>query len=253
MSLNLRYGLFALVVYLAFLVAGIPAQAYRWFAGASSPLHLYQPTGTLWQGRASMLELSGASFEDVDWRLRLLPLALGRIEFALQMSRGRGSVQGTLGRGLGGAVYARDLTLRMPVAEFSALIGHPVSDLKGNIDINLPRIGIRNHKLSEVAGTVQITDSGLGPPANVALGGFVLRLETGSNGMRGVLKDLGGPLQADGVVTVQPDGNYQFTGNLAVRDPSRADLAQALNFLGNPGPGGKVVINYNGKIPLDRL
>jgi hypothetical protein len=255
MSLKLRYGLFAFAVYLAFLVGDLPASTvYPWLkAHTAFPAELYQLSGTVWNGRAAALRLGNASFEQAAWRFRPQAALLGRMEYALAMNKGQGRLAAIAGRGLDGSLYIRDVDLRLGLEDFADLAGYPQTGLQGQVTAKLPRIALRAHRLSGIEGTVELANAALGPPANVALGGFSLRLETTAQGMRGVLKDTGGPLQADGVLTLQPDGNYRLNANLGVRDPTRSDLAQALKFMGPPGPGGRVVVNYNGRIPLERL
>lgn len=255
MKMKLRYGLFAFCLYLVFLVADMPARTvYSWLKTHTAfPAELYQPSGTVWNGSALGLRLSGVSFEQTAWHFRPQAMLLGRIEFALELGKGQGSVTGVAGRGLDGSRYVRDVALHMPLADFAELAGYPGSGLQGQVTAALGRIAVRAQRLTNVEGTVELAGVALGPPANLMLGGLSVKLETASQGMRGVLKDMGGPLQADGVLTLQPDGNYRFSGNLGVRDPTRSDLAQALKFLGAPGPGGRVVVNYNGRIPLERL
>jgi hypothetical protein len=254
-NLNPRYAIFGLAVYLVSLVATLPArEACRWLkTKAAFAFEIYQPSGTVWNGRAAAMRIAGVTFDSSTWHFRPWPMLLGRIEYALDLRAGKGGIQTIAGQSLNGSIYLRDLRLRMPLADIVGIAGQSNLGLEGDVSVDLPNVVIRARHLARLDGTIQVSDAGTSPPANVSLGGATIRLQTTQQGMRGILKDTGGPLIIEGVLTLQPDGTYQLAGNLAVRDPARADLVQALGFLGAPGSGGRVNVNYQGRIPLEQL
>jgi hypothetical protein len=69
--------------------------------------------------------------------------------------------------------------------------------------------------------------------------------------LRGQLADGGGPLAAEGVARLQPDGSYQFNGAFSARpgQPGASELAIGLNALGRPGADGKVRVSLAGRLP----
>ena len=81
-------------------------------------------------------------------------------------------------------------------------------------------------------------------------GSFEINFETTADGIKGVLKDTDGPLQANGILMLKPDGSYQFTASFTPRDATRNDIKQAL--LGNPSPAGKITISRSGKLQLEK-
>ena len=80
------------------------------------------------------------------------------------------------------------------------------------------------------------------------LGDLKMTFETGADGVKGILSDGGGPLSAEGLLTLDAEGGYQFNGALAARDPSAKDLKNALNSMGRPDREGKHVIKRSGKL-----
>ena len=77
-----------------------------------------------------------------------------------------------------------------------------------------------------------------------------MRLESSGDVVKGVLKDNGGPLQVDGILIYQPNGDYQFSLSLSARNPGDSQLRQALRFLGTPNAAGKVSLSRRGHIDL---
>lgn len=253
---RLRYGLFFLIVYLVFLIATLPAaQIYRWSGGGGSGVQLYGIEGTLWRGRAQALRIGTLSLDEPAWTFRPWVLLLGRTEFRVSAGLGGGSVQSIAGRSLRGALYARDLQLSaVPVNTLATLGGAPDMGLTGRINAGIDSLRVGGGELRELDGKVEANALGLGPPVDIALGGLTLQLETDrrENRIRGILQDNGGPLQAEGSLTLQPAGEYQFVGRISARGAAAGNLAQALNMLGRPGPDGRIAINRSGRLPLDQ-
>lgn len=253
--IRLRYGLFFLALYLLFLIVTLPAaQVYRWSVGEGGA-QLYGIDGTLWRGQAQTMRIGALSLDKPAWTFRPGALLLGRTEFRVSAGLGGGGVQAVTGRSLRGALYARDLQLSaVPIDTLAALGGEPDLGLTGRIDASIDALGVSGGQLRELAGRVEANGLGMGPPLDIALGGLTLQFETDrrEDRIRGVLQDTGGPLQAEGSLVLQPTGEYQFVGRVSARGAAAGKLGQTLNMLGRPGPDGRIAINRNGSIPLDR-
>lgn len=256
MNVRLRYALFFLGAYLLFLAASLPAaQLYQWSAQSGAlPVQLYQLSGTLWRGRAATMRMDGLSLDGPAWTFRPAALLLGRVEFGLDATLGSGTLETVAGRTLGGAAYAHELRLAAPIRELAAITGEPDMGLTGRLSAQIDRLRVDGGLLRQLDGRLDVSGAGMGPPLNVALGGFTVAFETDrENGaFNGTLKDTGGPLQAEGTITLQPDGVYVLNARLAAREPGGNGLAQALSMLGRPGPDGRIAVTQSGRIPLDR-
>jgi hypothetical protein len=55
-------------------------------------------------------------------------------------------------------------------------------------------------------------------------------------------------LQAEGLLTVDKEGKYDFNAEIAVRDPQQRDLANAIRSLGRQDRTGKVKIQQSGDL-----
>ncbi len=255
MKRGIAYGLFALAAYLVFLLAQLPAtQVYGRLAGhLSLPVTLYGLSGTLWDGRARVARWKDWRLEDLHWQLRPQALLLGRMEAALAVKRDEARLEAIVGRAWKGGLYLRDGHLRLPLAMLEALVSREPLGLAGEASLDLERLEIAPGRIVEASGVLNITGAGLAPPIKVTVGDFRVRFQTTAAGViEGHIKDTGGPLQAQGLFRLQPDGRYRLTAELAARDPKRSDLRQALATLGTPSPTGKVSLVRSGRLPLGR-
>lgn len=254
-----RYIGFALLAYLVFLCIMLPAErGYSLIKEKVAPLHLYQLHGSVWSGGAGMAVTGARQMQNIHWTLHPWMLLLGRIEASVAFDEAGRHTQAVLGRTVGGTIYLADVKTQLPPATLENALNIPGSGLDGSVDIALSEVKFTNGQLTTLDGTLSWNNAGLfvtRTSPKTKLGSFVMTLSTKStttgNEINGVLKDNpASPLRADGILRIKPDGTYQFTGSLALRDASRADLVQALRLFGSPGPGGKIPLSTAGAVPI---
>lgn len=242
------------VIYLLALVLTLPAvRAYALVGKHLNPLVLYTLDGTVWSGHAAVATFGPRRLESLSWQLRPWMILAGRIEVAIAFTEDHRHTQAVIGRTLGGAYFATDVSTRLPPKVLERALNLPNTGLEGETLVNLDEIRLKDGRLQYVAGRLSWQRAGLIDP-KTALGGYTLTLSTDTLtnkiDMRGVLKEqVNSPLRAEGVLHITPEGRYQFTGALSLRDPARTDLEQALRFFGSPGPGGKVPLTAAGNLP----
>lgn len=254
-----RYIGFALLAYLVFLCVLLPAErGYSLIKEKVAPLRLYQIHGSVWSGSAGMAVTGARQMQNIQWTLHPWMLLLGRIEASVEFDEAGRHTQTVLGRTVGGTIYLADVKTQLPPTALENALNIPGSGLDGAVDVALSDVKFTNGKLTALDGTLSWNNAGLfvtRTSPKTKLGSFVMTLTTKSSGtgneINGVLKDNpASPLRAEGILRIKPDGTYQFTGALSLRDVSRADLAQALRLFGSPGPGGKIPLSASGIVPL---
>ncbi|MFQ5487491.1 MAG: type II secretion system protein N, partial [Gammaproteobacteria bacterium] len=181
-------------------------------------------------------------------------LLLGRLELALELSKDRARINAIAGRTLSGDLYLREGRAHLPLADVENLISREPMGLTGTVEVDLERLEFAPGRITAAQGSLNIENAGLAPPLKVAIGSFRMDFASTEEGtIKGVLSDSGGPLQAQGLLLLQPDGNYRLTAELAARDPQRRDIKQALRYLGTPSPAGKVSLVRTGRLPLEKV
>ncbi len=256
MKRGLAYVLFGLAAYVLFLLIQLPAQQVygRLTERYPLPVKLYQLKGSVWNGSAALVTWGPRRFENLHWRLRPQSLLLGRLEIAVELSKDRARIAAIAGRALNGGLYVRAGQAHLPLADVENLISRDPMGLTGTVELDLERLEIARGRITAAQGSLSIENAGLAPPLKVAIGNFRMDFATTEEGViKGVISDNGGPLQAQGLLLLQPDGSYRLTAELAARDPQRRDIKQALRYLGTPSPAGKVSLVRTGRLPLERF
>ena len=120
----------------------------------------------------------------------------------------------------------------------------------GSLNLNLNNVKWTGESLASAEGRIVWRGAEINLLKPVELGDLTLTLETSNDEVRGVIKDSGGPLSAEGVVTLAEDGRYKVNGAFATRgnNPDSKELENALRSMGKPGADGKVKVTHSGTL-----
>lgn len=245
----LRYAGLALFFYISFLLATLPAaHAYALLKGQLAPLQLSDLEGTLWSGRAQQAAIGSYKLGELSWQFRPWALALGRIEGQWLARKDNGTASGLAARTFAGNVQLREVNATLPITDLGTLFNFGPAQPEGQLKAQLAYVRI-DGTLSAAQGTLRWEAARLLSPHTVNLGTFAMRLETSDAAIKGTLLDQGGPLKAQGVLTIKPNGAYQFTGVFAPSGGAQSELSQALAWLGPAGADGKISVSWLGSLP----
>lgn len=240
-----------LVLYAVFLLGTLPAPwAYAWGKPYLGNVNLYGLSGSVWDGRAVSAQVGQTRLEKLHWTLRPALLLRGRLGAALEFDYRAQPGALKAARAWDGQWYFTDVSLRFPARDIEPLLRLPATELGGRVDVQLDELVLAQGRISAAQGVLSWEEAAVVKPVAADLGGFSLTLETADEGVKGVLKDQGGAVQADGLLNLKPDGSYDFTATLASGDPRQPAIAQGLQLFGQPGADGRVKVNNKGTLPL---
>ncbi|HSE11504.1 MAG TPA: type II secretion system protein N [Rudaea sp.] len=244
-----RIVLAAIVLVAAFAVAAwtCPADlAYRYFGDRLAPVALRGLSGTVWQGRADAVDLFRQNLGALEWRLQ--PAALLRGEAIAQFSLvgdGLGAT-GTIARAGDGQISFQDAVVRMPARIAAPVLATPALELLGTIEIDVTRARLRNAWLEDATGLAYWRDAAVAGAAQARLSDLQVTFASAADGrISGAIRDLGGPLRAQGTFSASL-GRYDARVQLAARD-NDPRVAEALQYVGQPQPDGSRLFEIEGR------
>lgn len=249
--INWRYLLIGLLAYLVFLVVQFPAdRAYAMWKtgpGAQQKVVLSGLSGTVWQGSAQQALIDGQRLQGLEWHLKPWTVLFGKLSLDYEVRLDDGFLRGSLAADPQGAVAFDALEAKLPLAQLSI---KALAALRpaGVVNLNLQDVDWNGQALLSAQGRVVWTGAGINLFQPLQFGDLALTLETRDDAVVGQLSDGGGPLQADGLLTLKPDGSYQFSGSFAARDGTQSPLGRALKSLGRPGADGRIQVSQSGTL-----
>jgi general secretion pathway protein N len=237
-----RWTLLALGVsaYIIFALLTLPASVVLSRLG-SSGIIAAGVSGTIWKGRAQVLQVQGTNIGGVEWRLHPLPLFAARVSADVKVSRLDGFATTKLSVSLGGVVALRDLAASLPL---SAL---PVNAIprgwSATLNGRFAQLELEDGWPTRVEGTLDIVDL-TGPERNpTQAGSYRLAFDPAASTaevLQGAITDAGdGPLEVAGTLQLKRDRSYKLEALIAARPNAPRNLAQALEFLGPPDAQGR--------------
>jgi len=243
LAFNVRYIVLGFLVYVIFLVLNFPAdRAYAYWKSsdsASSNFALAGISGSVWSGKAGVAAINKVRLENVEWTYRPWVLLLGQVglSWSFQAPNSQGSYgRGLTSWGLDGGVDFSSLEAQLPASMVASMISMKAIQPSGI--------------LVSAEGKVVWRGAGINLLKPVSFGELSLSLETSNDEIKGVLTDNGGPLSAEGLITLAEDGRYQFNGAFAARGdtPQKTELENALRTMGKQGSDGKVKVTNSGTL-----
>jgi general secretion pathway protein N len=210
-----RLALAGLAAFLVFLVLSAPAaKLLPYFQPQLPGVQFSGVSGSLWSGQALRVDAGAMQLSKVHWRLRLLALFKGALEFSIDADYGGQPLVGRAGIGLFSGPYAADVVGRLAASDLLYGTGMSAIVLDGQLDFAIDDIAGIGSGVPTVAGAVSWSPARVLSPIELDLGQaqLVTRIESGVT--RGKVSASGGVLAVSGDLTVNPDGNYTLVAEI---------------------------------------
>lgn len=263
-----------LLAYLVFLVTQFPITHVlaRW---APLPWHLevYGAEGTLFAGRAALVQKESWRFEQVTWEWHPWALVTGSLEFAVTFhnaddNRGKARVGVTFFQ----QPYLQDMQAQLRLSSLDFLWKPAMINIGGWLKAELSLVW--STVAPSVAGQITLENTVWDGKPPTPLGDFLVTLDDvpaeedptdtkrsndapphsspSQRMVRGHIIDRGGPVQVEGNVQLDMQGAWRLTGTLNPRPDAPAKIRQTLAFLGRPNSDGRFPLSFNGHLPFNK-
>ncbi len=148
-------------------------------------------------------------------------------------------LRGVLGKGFGGALHGRNVTLDLPLT--SALVSSLPAGARARLTGKLSRFDWNGKSLDALQGDLTLLDfvGAQGQSFGSYQVIFAPDANAGATGTpTGVVHDLGGPLALEATLQLTRDPGYVLQGQVAARPAAPPELADQLKYLGSADASG---------------
>jgi len=235
--------------FIIFAVVTFPASIVASWLG-SSGIYAGGVSGTIWNGRAQVLQIQGANVGGVQWKLHALPLLTAHANMDVKVTRIDGFAQSKLSVGPSGTMNFEALSASLPL---SALPPNVIpGGWAGTLNGRFQQLTLENGWPTQVDGTLEVMDL-TGPARNPSkAGSYRIVFDPAASTadvLKGAISDVGdGPLQLNGTLQLKPDRSYALETLIAARPDAPRNLVQTLEFLGPPDAQGRRPFNTEGTL-----
>lgn len=241
--------IFGLLAFVAFAIVSLPASVLFGFL-QNHGVTAVGTQGSVWKGRAQMLQIQGANVGAIEWDLHALALLGLKLKADVTLTRAEGVAQTTVSLRSIDAITFEDLDARLPLA---ALSGLAPAGWGGTVNLRFDELQLNEGWPRGAIGTAEILNLTSSSQASALSGSYQITfpsasVEPGENVVAGDLVDLGGPLQLTGELQLRPDRSYLLTGMVAARPEAPPNLANQLQILGPPDAEGRRPFSLEGTL-----
>ena len=243
------------VIALMSIVASAPARlVWGPLARTEPALHLSGFHGTLWRGSIEELRWRDLGPATLHWRVRYLPLAVGRltVDGVLEAPWGEAGVFWQRRTGSDSSWQIDSLRVDLERVPWIGL-GVPFR-LKGHISTDREFFIAGDAAVPHDArGTMAWQGARVTAPLGVGLGDVTATpQESNSAGIRWRITNRGGDLGIAGLFSIAREGRYQFSATLTPRATGSEELRQMLDWMlaknGDAGNVGEYRLEFAGRL-----
>lgn len=239
----------ATAAYLFALLVSVPAERLR------GPLESLLPEvqfgalhGHPLLGRAEGARLGDLAVDGIAWRWRPLPLFLGRLGLAAEITTGPTSVILDLAVAPSGKVYIERLDGVLDLAWLGTALARPAFQAKGRLTAEAVSLTLAaDGSPQTAAGHFRLEDGRLEKPLELPIGATEAELRSRDGWFEvGLSLVPGGPIAGEGQARLAVDGQYMLTARLAPGTLADDGTRNLLRLLGPAQADGTVRIALQG-------
>ncbi len=236
---------------LLFLVAYIPAPLlYHWSRDDMGPqTQVFGTRGTLWQGQAASINLSGIQLQAVRWQLRPLSLLLLRVSHRVTAQTDGGELDAVISKTLLGTIRIGALKGSLPIEQLGPSLQLPVLPVSGRMQLDLEQLKLRDGWPIQAEGIVEfrgLVFSFTSPPTT--LGSYRGELSTADEVIKLAITSENGDVEANGIAEFKSEGQYALDLRLRPRATTSAAVSGLLQSLGRPDAEGWYLLRRAGAL-----
>lgn len=228
----------AVVAFVVIVIARLPAS---WVIPAPpAPFSCGAVEGSIWSGTCTGLVAQGASVGDLTWDIHAWRLLTGKLSANVVLNRTSGTISGDFDLGLDKSVTARNVQANVTLdRDLLAQLPMGLRTLQGSMQANIAQAHItKNNIITDLEGTLEIYDLVSNDREITPLGSYQLTFPAGTMPPAAQLKDLGGPLGADGhVVLLQDKPGFNLDVFITPRPGTPPSLMNQLQYLAPDAQG----------------
>jgi general secretion pathway protein N len=241
------------VSYLFFLIASLPAQQLvGWFGGGgpAQALAIEGVSGTIWSGEAQRVSFKHKSLGELTWSFKPLRLFLGKLAYSIELKDTGQQLQGIFSTRFSDTFSLENVDALLQAGQVAELLQQRQIRIEGKVRAQELDLVFSKGQLTAAYGNIQWLGAALQSPMNMAIGDLQADFSTddASGDIKGLIRDIKGPIAVQAEVHLKTDGNFQFTGKLKPGDKADPGLAGALRAIGQQQPDGSIQLKYAGRI-----
>lgn len=243
----------AVVLYLFFLVAYLPANWLISVAPLPSTVSFASVEGTLWDGQAGLINIDNRQLEQVSWQLSPWGLFVGQANIDYQIGNRASAVssKGSLSYSLSGL---EGEAIRFDAPHAFLLAGQRLpfrTQISGDVSLMLETLAQGQPLCEALNGKLFLNATQVNNQfGEYPLGDVALKLDCIDGEVQLSTDEKMNQLGLVGSITIGENNLVKVSAKIKPTPEQPQDLTKALSFLGKQDSQGYYPINYQGQLPF---
>lgn len=244
-----HYIITAIVAYLVFLVATIPAKPVGKIINDNSPLTLVGVNGTLWNGTVTTITINQILLEGTTWSFSAWKLLLGKAAIQLVTHFQKNEITTEIGTSFLGTYFINHLDAKLTAEDLSQLVNIPLVKLAGNLSIDIEHGEWSQSMLPRAAGNIIWSNASLTVAETASLGNISIVLgESAKELLVANIKNQGGDIKIEGIAELIAKTDYAVNIKLLPTATASNNIKQSLGLFAKKQSGGEYLFTNTGSL-----
>lgn len=246
-----RYYIFtAIISYLLFLIATIPARPVTDLISANSPVSIQGVSGTLWNGRAYLITAqNNIKVSKTEWSFNLWKLLLGKLAIDANAQFLDNAISAELGTSFLGRFFINNLSAKVTAEQVAQLANIPLVQLSGMISIDIESARWKQGELPLATGEIRWNDAMVAVTDTASLGNLSIQLsESDQQLLNAEIKNQGGDIKISGTAELVPEADYAVDIKLKPTASANNNIRQSLGMFAQRQSNGEYTLKRSGQL-----
>jgi hypothetical protein len=244
------YFLTAIISYLIFLVASIPAKPVTDLINENTALSLNGVSGNVWNGKAFIIDIDNTvSLHNTRWSFSLWKLLIGQLAIDLSTQYLDNDINTEIGASVTGWFFVNDLNAEISASALGELVNIPLAQLDGLISLNIENAQWKQGELPVASGQINWSDASVTIADTASLGNVSITLyESEQELLVADINNQGGDIKLNGKVELVPEENYSIDLKLTPMATASNSIKQSLGMFAKKQRNGEYLLKSTGSL-----
>lgn len=246
------YILTAVVSYLLFLIAGIPAKAVIDQLDQTN-VSFKGISGTVWNGKAYKVTINrNVQLTDTQWSFNLWKLLIGQLALDVNTRYSDNDIKMEIGTSLTGRYFVNHMTGKISATDVTDIARIPLAQLSGLFSLNIEHADWKQGELPTASGQIDWQNASVTIAESVSLGNIVIQLDESEQHMlHADISNQGGDISITGSAELVPEADYAVNIRMTPGTTANNSITQSLGMFAKRQSNGSYLFNRTG--PLSEI
>jgi general secretion pathway protein N len=244
-----HYILTAVISYFVLLIATIPAKPVIDLVNKNTPANVQGVSGTLWNGKALLININNMKIDKTEWSFKLWKLVLGKVAIDINAQFSDNDIIAEVGTSFLGRFFINDLYAEITAQQAAELANLPLVQLSGIISLDIESAQWKQGELPLANGEISWKDAAVTVTDTASLGNVTILLsESDQQLLNAEIKNQGGDIKINGTAGLLPAADYTVDIKLLPTATANNNIKQSLGMFAQRQSNGEYTFKKSGSL-----